>query len=187
VNVLLWDRIAAAARGRVLPAGLLREPLGGVRRADVIVLIDRGDGPPDLPPRAPSQVFRASLEPGARQPLDVGTPVHALSGIADPRSFEESMERLGLRVTGATRFADHHRFAASDVAAAADRAAAEGAHFLAVTAKDRARWPRDPALPAPAVFDLDVRMEAADRFLGTVTRLLPPECGGEPRESPGSP
>jgi tetraacyldisaccharide 4'-kinase len=174
VDVLLWDRTAAAARGRVLPAGALREPLRGAGRADLLVLVDRGDGPPDLPPHAPAEVFRASLEPGSRQPLEAGRPVHALSAVADPASFERSLEALGLLVTGATRFPDHRRLSASEVAAAADRAAAEGADFLAITAKDWVRWPRDPALPVPAVFDLDVRMEAGDRFLRELAARLPP-------------
>jgi tetraacyldisaccharide 4'-kinase len=174
VDVLLWDRAAAAARGRVLPAGLLREPVRGAARADLTVLVDRGGGLPDPPPGASGSLFRASLEPGARQPLDAGRRLHALSAVADPLSFESSLERMGLVLTGATRFADHHRFSASEVSAAADRAAAEEADFLAVTAKDWVRWPRAPGLPVPAVFDLDVRLESAERFLQAVTDRLPP-------------
>ncbi|HMB71376.1 MAG TPA: tetraacyldisaccharide 4'-kinase, partial [bacterium] len=162
-----------ASQGRVLPAGLLREPVRGAARADVTVLVDRGDGAPPPPRAVAGAVFRAVLEPGARQPIEAGRPVHALSAVANPASFESSLERMGLVITGATRFADHHRFSASQVAAAADRAAAEGADFLAVTAKDWVRWPRAPGLPTPAVFDLHVSLEAEDRLLEVVNSRLP--------------
>jgi tetraacyldisaccharide 4'-kinase len=172
VDILLWDRSAVAARGRVLPAGLLREPAAGLRRAHVLVLVDRGDGPPDLPAHAPPAVFRVRLETGSRQDLEAGRPVHALSGIADPRSFEGALKRLGLRLTGATRFSDHHRFSAAEVSAAAGRAGDEGADFLAVTAKDWMRWPRDPELPVPAVFDLAVRPDPGDGLVRAVLDRL---------------
>jgi tetraacyldisaccharide 4'-kinase len=174
VDILLWDRTATAARGRVLPAGPLREPAAGARRADLVVLVDRGDGTPDLPSHAPPAVFRVRLETGSRQELEAGRPVHALSGIADPQSFERALERQGLRLTGATRFADHHRFSPAEVAAAAGRAGGEGADFLAVTAKDWMRWPRDPQLPVPAVFDLEVRPEPGDGLVRAVLDRLPP-------------
>ena len=162
-----------------MPAGYLREPTTALARADLLVLVDRGDGSPDPPATGPpaERVVRARLACAGRQPLEVGTPVHALSGIADPVSFERSLVELGLRLTGATRHADHHPFTTADVRAAAGRAAAEGADFLAVTAKDRTRWPRDPGghLPAPAVFDLDVEMEEEDRFLEAVEARLDEE------------
>ena len=57
----------------------------------------------------------------------------------------------------------------------ADRAAGEGADHLAVTAKDRVRWPGDLTgrPPVPAVFDLDVRMEEEERFVDFVESRLP--------------
>jgi tetraacyldisaccharide 4'-kinase len=117
-------------------------------------------------------VFRARLVPVARQQLAAGRAVHALSGIADAESFEHSLIALGLRVTGATRFEDHHAFSAEEVRETAARAAREGADFLAVTAKDHVRWPKDGSgLPVPAVLDLDVEVDAGDRLVRTIVSL----------------
>jgi tetraacyldisaccharide 4'-kinase len=175
VDVVLWDRAAESARGRLLPRGPLRERAAALRRADVVVLVDRGEGAPALPADGPGpeRAFRARLVPFARQRIDAGRAVHALSGIADAESFERSLAALGLRVTGATRFEDHHAFSTQEVRDAADRAAREGADFLAVTAKDHVRWPRGEGswLPVPAVLDLDVEVDEGDRLVRTVVSL----------------
>jgi tetraacyldisaccharide 4'-kinase len=106
--------------------------------------------------------------------MERGTAVHALSGIADPLSFERSLEALGLRVTGASRYPDHHPFRPAEVLRAAQRAREEGADCLAVTAKDYVRWPvtSSERLPVPAVFDVDVEMEREDLFLEAVRGVL---------------
>jgi tetraacyldisaccharide 4'-kinase len=162
VDIVLWDRAAEASRGRLVPAGNLREPVAALERADLVMLVDRGTGFPEAPRRVDARrLGRVRLVAGAVQEIQEGRRVHALSGIADPESFERSLADLGLVVAGATRHADHHPFTARDVRAAAERAASQDAEFLAVTAKDHGRWPRDPSadLPVPAIFDLDVTVE----------------------------
>jgi tetraacyldisaccharide-1-P 4'-kinase len=96
--------------------------------------------------------------------------LHALSGVADPSSFERGVARLGFAVTGSTRYPDHHPFTREEILAAAAQAGEEGADHLAVTAKDRARWPRELAdrEPVPAVFDLDVSVESEEVLLELV-------------------
>jgi tetraacyldisaccharide 4'-kinase len=172
LDIVLWDAASAASQGRVLPTGCLREPIAALERADVIIRIDRGDGPPPPPPIEVDAVMNARLIPVARQSLTEGTRVHALSGIADPGSFERSLTTLGLELTGATRFPDHHPFRRDEIREAAERAGQEDADCLAVTAKDWARWPAGgKELPVPAVFDLDVEVELGDALVGRVAGL----------------
>lgn len=161
-DLVLWDGRAARAHGALLPAGPLREPPGALRRADVVLSIDRGDGPPPEPPGA-SATATGRLVTVCRQELRTGAAVHAISGIADPESFERGVRAAGFALTGATRFRDHHAFTADEIRDAAARAAAEGADVLATTAKDRVRWPRGPGeVPIPCVFDLDVEVDRGE-------------------------
>lgn len=170
-DLVLWDRRAERARGMLLPAGPLREPPSALGRADAVLRIDRGEGPPELPDGVATSVV-ARLVPGARQAVPQGTSVHALTGIADPASFERSLLALGLRITGATRFPDHHFFTAAEVVAAAERASAEGSDVLAVTAKDWVRWPLGVGeLPVPCVFDLDVDVERSELLLERIAAI----------------
>lgn len=178
LDIVLWDRASEASRGRLLPAGCLREPVSAVRRADVVVLVDRGGGAPRSPLDEDVVTMSARLLPVARQQLEEGRRVHALSGIADPESFERGLQELGLVLTGATRHADHHVFRAAEIRAAQARAVDEGAEVLAVTAKDWVRWPaRAGDLPVPAVFDLEAEVEAGHVLVARVASLATEERG----------
>jgi tetraacyldisaccharide-1-P 4'-kinase len=75
--------------------------------------------------------------------------------------------RAGFRLTGATRYPDHHFFTAAQIREAAAQARTEGADHLAVTAKDYVRWPRGERgdLPVPAVFDLGVEVDREAELL----------------------
>lgn len=166
LDVVLWDEAAEASAGRVLPAGALREPLSALRRADVVVLVSRGAGYPSLPPglHEDAQWIRAELRTGACQEVPARTRVHVVSGVAKPEAFERALDGMGLFVTGATRFGDHHAFTVEEIHAVARRARLQRADVLATTAKDYVRWPRGGRadLPRPAVFDLDVEVVGED-------------------------
>jgi tetraacyldisaccharide 4'-kinase len=171
VDLVLWDRRAERAAGALLPAGPLREPPAAIRRATAVLLVDRGDGAPAAPAGA-RETLAVRLRASAAPPLERGTAVHALSAIADPEGFERTLAAAGLRLTGATRFPDHHRFGADDVASAARRAASQGACVLAVTAKDRVRWPEVSGVDLPpCVFDLDVDVAGAEGLLARIASL----------------
>jgi tetraacyldisaccharide 4'-kinase len=71
----------------------------------------------------------------------------AVSGLAKPAAFEESLRRLGADVL-ARRFEDHHFFTNGEVSAAEDEARRDGRRIV-LTEKDRLRWPdSSPALVA---------------------------------------
>jgi len=124
LDVLLWDRRQADAAAAFPPA--LREPLSGAARAGLVLRIDRGQGAPAAPGGVASRahVTRARLVPVGGEGLTHAARVHALSGIADPESFERSLAGRGLVVTGATRYPDHHAFRHEEIGAAAARAQA---------------------------------------------------------------
>lgn len=171
-DLVLWDRRAETSRGALLPAGPLREPPSALRRAHAVLLVDRGTGAPKAP-NGIEAAWIARLSPGAQTSVTRDSAVHALSGIADPEGFERSLGALGLRVTGATRFSDHHPFTVSEIRATVTRAAKEGADFLAITAKDWMRWPREATgLPVPCVFDLDVEVERGELLLDRIVLAL---------------
>lgn len=91
--------------------------------------------------------YRIRLWEGERPVPDgelAGRPVLALSGLADPTSFEDALRRLGAEVSPA-RFGDHHDFSAAEAAGAVDRARREG-RLLVTTEKDAQRLP--PGYPA---------------------------------------
>ena len=157
VDIVLVDRTNPFDNGFVLPRGLLRESARHLSRATFIFITKSpGDGSPELrqqihalndqaeiaecrhTPRHFQNVFT-----GERKPLDFfgGRKVAALSGIAAPRGFEETIERLGGELVHRKRFADHHRYTQQEILDAINAARDRGAEAIVTTEKDAVRLP----------------------------------------------
>lgn len=150
----------------VLPAGPLREGVGGLRRAglivvtskraaaaDVLVVMSRIAGiAPDVPLARAEFTMRELVDVhDSTHRMDVvalaGSDVLAISGVGDPASFMAQLRGLGSRVTSRV-FPDHHTYDTAQAGALA-RAAANH-NYVVTTGKDavklRALWPQGPVL-----------------------------------------
>ncbi|MEW6007879.1 MAG: tetraacyldisaccharide 4'-kinase [bacterium] len=111
---------------RLLPCGILREPLAGIERADIIVITKRKDlNIIEIIRRfnKTSPIFEAEYKPsalldnnGKMYPLSLisNKNVLAISGIQDSSSFEKTLGDLGCYVEG-IRFPDHHFYSSSEI------------------------------------------------------------------------
>ena len=171
-EIVLVDALNPFGNGRLLPRGLLREPLGHLRRAHAIWITHADLVEPQalealrerlraLHPHAAFALARhrptAIREPGgdAEIPLDSlrGLRVLALSSIGNPTAFEMTVQRLGAAVTP-LRFPDHHPYSSRDLEAVFARA---GSRVVLTTDKDAVRLPACRG-PVP-VWVLSVEME----------------------------
>lgn len=171
LNLLCFDVFQDAALlegpARLLPAGRLREPLAALGRAGVVFLT-KADLAPEtrlsalrraLTERAagvPAAAVRYRLSfqdspSGAAVPSEAlrGSRVLALTGLARPAAFEESLRRLGADVAS-QRHPDHHFFTPEELDAARRRAAREE-RVVVVTEKDKIRLPADFACRVAAL------------------------------------
>lgn len=117
LNILLLDCIRPFGNGWVLPAGLLREPKGAAKRADLIIQT-----------RCPESIFTAPSVPGklfcnashqlanyipltGGQLLPLarlrGKRLFAFAGIAEPQAFFDGLREYGLNLVATTPFPDH--------------------------------------------------------------------------------
>ena len=157
VDIVLVDRTNPFDNGFVLPRGLLRESVRHLSRATFIFITkSAGDGSPELrqqiralngkaeiaecrhTPRHFQEVFT-----GDRKPLGFvrGLKIAAISGIAAPRGFEESIQRLGGELVHRKRFADHHRYAQQEILDMINASRDRGAEAIVTTEKDAVRFP----------------------------------------------
>ncbi len=202
LNLLLVDKTNPFGNGRLLPRGVLREPVKHLRRASHIFLT-KSDGVRDTEledlirahnPGAdiiecahrPQHLRRfgvADGAAGAREPLAwlKGRRVLAFSGIATPESFEKFLRDLGAELVARERFLDHYRFGEDDLAALFAQAQNEGAECLITTEKDAVRITEGHACPLP-LFYLRLEVElihgAAD-FDAAVERICFAMGGGK--------
>ncbi|MBI2824920.1 MAG: tetraacyldisaccharide 4'-kinase [Planctomycetia bacterium] len=154
LDIVLIDALAPFGFGRVFPRGMLREPVSGLRRADIVAL-SRADMVPDDEKRlihalverhnprvvwiemrhAPCQLLSSS---GASEPISslVGRRMAAFCGIGNPAGFRHTLSECGYDVAGFHEFADHHAFARDDVEWLGRWARELGAAALVCTHKD---------------------------------------------------
>ena len=157
LELVLVDALNPFGFGRLLPSGLLREPIGSIKRARQIWLTHCDLVPTSHMERLEKTVRR--LSPGAQiirtrhkptslaeiggrpvalESLD-GRPLIALSSIGSPEAFERTLMRLGAKPM-AMRFRDHHRYSTHDVELIGSIAARLG-RAVVTTEKDAVRLP----------------------------------------------
>lgn len=160
-----------------LPAGPLREPWQGLRRATLVVVTRKAvgsDAARAVAERmrglcaAPVATVRLALdrlhqvgEGGGELALGAlgGRSILAVAGVGNPRAVFDQLSQAGARVTEAP-FPDHHPFDAGDVAALLRRA--ESAEFVVSTLKDAVKLHRLWPLSGPPLWYVSQRIDPED-------------------------
>jgi tetraacyldisaccharide 4'-kinase len=174
-DVVLVDATDPFGGGMVLPAGRLREPLGALRRADIVVITRSVQAPSPaieaiIRRHTENPIFYAStrLECVLRLPkLDVALPKQdwkkgrflAFCGIGNPSAFFEDLRNWGFQVAQQRSFADHHAYTTGEAVELEIAASSGGADALLCTEKDvwnlrNARFTALPVYCCRICFDL---------------------------------
>jgi len=176
LDIVVIDSLVPFGYGHLLPRGFLREPLSGLRRADLIVLT-RCDLCPKEELRALHRRIREicgyrrivesvhrpvrfySHRTGEGRPLGwvQGRKVYAFSALGNPRAFPGTLVALGAEMLHHQAFRDHHWYDAGDLAALAQWAAAAGAEAIVTTEKDAVKIQAFPE-GAPPLYVLAVEL-----------------------------
>lgn len=151
-DIVLIDASDPFGGGMVLPAGRLREPLGALRRADIVVITRSVQEPsPALEAiirrhtKCPIFYATVRLESVMRVPrLDVALPQQdwqkgrflAFCGIGNPSAFFQDLRTWGFRVPEQRSFPDHHAYTNREAAELELAASNCGADALLCTEKD---------------------------------------------------
>ncbi|MFH0909250.1 MAG: tetraacyldisaccharide 4'-kinase [bacterium] len=189
LDIVLVDRTNPFGNRRVLPRGILREPVRNIRRAGFIFITKSyGDGAADLrkqlrelnPDAEISECrhcarYLQDVYTGERKPLTFlqDLDVAAVSGIAMPRGFEEELIRLGAKVYYHDRYADHHRYSQQEIIDLINRGIQRGAKAVVTTEKDAVRFPMVERRDLPIYF-LRVEIEmltGAEEFNAWISRI----------------
>jgi len=145
LNILLLDAENPFGNGHTLPAGLLREPVSALRRADLIVRT-RCRRSEEYPPLRGIPTCRTShrlagtvpFEGGAKAPFSLlqGRNGIAFAGIAEPESFFAALRAEGLTLAATLAFGDHCRYDGGEEEAILRVLEKSGADYLITTEKD---------------------------------------------------
>jgi tetraacyldisaccharide 4'-kinase len=156
LDLLVVDRMQPLAQNRMAPLGTLREPLAGLRRADLVVINGRyknGDYDPleaairEIKPNGvifhcAQQIERLvpfaewqGKSPAAGLSRDTKA-AFLVAAIGNPERFRRDVQALGIEIKGTRFFRDHFRLRAGDWLSCTREARASGAGALITTEKD---------------------------------------------------
>ena len=151
LDLVLINSQAPMSDYRLIPHGLLREPIRHLKRADAIILTKSNLGKPEQ--KLISKVKKSNL------PVFYSTIIHnhfftinnetfkpennarvlAVSGIADPQSFYESLKRTNIKMVKKIPYFDHYEFKQSDIEKLKEALIDNDADIIVTTEKDMIR------------------------------------------------
>lgn len=132
LDIVLIDATCPWGHGYFLPRGLLREPIGSLKRADVVMLTRCDLAKPETLEQIRAVVngvkdvlmVESIHQPGGwrnaaqeSRPIDAfaGRPIAAFCGIGNPEAFRQSLEKLGMQIAAWRTYPDHHPYARADI------------------------------------------------------------------------
>ncbi len=177
LDIVVIDALNPWGGGWTLPAGRLREPLTGLRRAGLIV-INRvnlaDDAAADaiearldaLPVESPRLRASVAVDRIVEDRVSLPTErlkdrrVQPVSGLGNPAAFHRLLNATGAELLPPMVYGDHHRYSAADVNDVRSAARAAGAEAVVTTRKDWVKLGRlfEPG-DGPPLWRVDIRVE----------------------------
>lgn len=154
LNILAIDATCPFGYGKLLPAGLLREPISAIRRANAVIITRfdlataeqiaqiettirtiAGEIPIAL---ATHRLTHLVTPTGQTAPLETlkQKKLYVYCGIGNPQAFVNCLTECGMTVAGTRFFNDHHVFTLPEIKTIADNAVKSGADIVVCTPKD---------------------------------------------------
>jgi len=157
LNIVLIDATSPFGNMKIFPRGILREPLGRLKNADIVVFTKSDMGSSNRPAiyarlkdikndiKVSESFYEAAdlkkVFKDAAAPLSYikGKRVALLAGIANPQYFEWMVKNLGADIAERFYYADHHLYNKKDVDEIAKKCGAAGLNIIITTEKDAMR------------------------------------------------
>ena len=185
LDIVLIDALQPWGYGHVLPRGLLREPLVGLKRADVVVVTRADQASPEqrcavrdqlARVRGTDEAVQVAFVPQRLIPLSAdaarerllaleevrGQRAFAFCGIGNPQGFARTVASLvndGQFDPGLLRvFPDHHHYTERDLADVASAAKAARAEIVLTTMKDFVKL-RPETWTGPPLYAIEIGVE----------------------------
>jgi len=192
LDIVVVDAANPFGYGRLLPRGLLREPVESLRRADAVVISKTDEVSEDALGAierkiggcvAQDRIFRARHRTGGvyvlngkAQKRDVapsalrGRRALAFCGIGRPESFRRSVDALSCEIAEFQSYPDHFNYDRESIADLRKRAADSGAEILITTQKDAVKL-ADSGLELHVLRVAFEFVKGGERFLALLDKL----------------
>jgi tetraacyldisaccharide 4'-kinase len=167
LDIVLLDALEPFGFDHVFPRGMLREPIAGLRRADVVALSRANFAAADGRERikavvgkhAPAALWlecrhaprglQSATGATAELAALAGKPIAAFCGIGNPTGFRRTLAECGLSVAAFREFPDHFSYGRADVESLAAWAGGLEVEAVLCTQKDLVKLGIDRLGPRP--------------------------------------
>lgn len=199
LDLVLIDATQPFGFGRVLPRGLLREPVSSLQRADAVIVTRVDQVTPPEVAQLDGLIHQAAGKPpiahtthrwhhytdtqGATRAMEdfKHARVVGVCGVGNPKAFEADLKRHVGQVLAIHTRPDHHAYSRDEIERMLDDAQAHHAQAIVITQKDMVKWralldrsqPPRPPVYCPIVSIEFVDGEAAVSKLLRDTRTIP--------------
>jgi tetraacyldisaccharide 4'-kinase len=132
IDIVTIDATCPFGYGKIIPAGLLREPITALKRADAVVItrcdqVDR-DELSKLEEKIRQVISEVIIARSIHKPICVksingkeigieqlkGKKIFAFCGIGNPQAFLDTIKNIGAEVVGFKIYDDHHHYSSDD-------------------------------------------------------------------------
>ncbi len=192
-DIVLIDSMCPFGSGKLTPAGVMRESVSALSRADIVVLTKADmiarDELEALRERVreyvpDNKIFTSVLRHddwlkfGMNENPKAGMKVFAFSAIGSPESFRRSIRDYGLILSGEKHYRDHHRYTIRELEGLCALAKNNNADAMICTEKDlynlpeQFKWNMNMPLIVPGVRTV---LNEPERFFSSLTECMKPE------------
>lgn len=171
LDIVLIDALNPFGYGRLIPRGLLREPVASIGRGDLVLLtrsnlvsaetrqqirntVQRhGRGVPWAEAQLRLDGWRDLAGSDHQLELLNNSDLFAFCAIGNPAAFHQTLRQQNWKVVGSCFYKDHHEFNPNDLRNIEVAAKASGANAIVCTMKDWVKIPKTwrPGLPVYAL------------------------------------
>jgi len=201
MNLLLVDQLNPFGNHKLLPRGILREPVRHLSRASY-VLITKSEIEPQLElletirkHNKNAEIIRCAHKPKVFRQVNGKSEenlnflferfVGVFCGIASPRGFEQLIHRISGELRYKKRFLDHHRYKNDELDRLFQQAKNAGVEVMITTEKDAVRIPADFKSVIPLYYlrmEIEI-VEGYDDFEEAVSSICELRPNGKSKES----
>lgn len=161
LDIVMINALDPFGNGKVIPRGILREPMQALGRADMVVISHTNlitkeelnalkNKISDYAPKAtlvdsylePLFFYRAKKKTRVSLNRLENQKVTTFSGVGTPRSFQMLLTRFNIKPTRNFEFTDHHNYSKKDLAEVQEISIAAGTEEIITTEKDFYRSPQ---------------------------------------------
>jgi tetraacyldisaccharide 4'-kinase len=194
LDIVTIDATLPFGYGRLLPAGLLREPVAGLRRAHAAVITRCDQVSEERLAQIGRQVRRinpdaviatsihaptgATIQGGTEIGLEElrGKRVYAFCGLGNPEAFFDTVRHIGCVLVGSRSFDDHYAYTSEDIDDLRRLAGDLKANYIVTTQKDWTKIAKLlPSQSDPPMAYLAIELEfitGAEQLTGLINRVL---------------